>query len=186
METCPKCGYARQPADTAPAYECPKCGVIYAKYLQAQAAKLAAQRETSAAGVAADPTQGNGVSPKEIICTACGALGDMRIHTRGSLWIEIVLWLTFIVPGLVYSIWRMTTRDRVCGSCGSAQLITIGSPVGKKLFAEMHPDVRIVSGKEATTVKRSALDRLVQVGIYAVIVIVVTTVILAVWLPAMA
>lgn len=31
MKTCPKCGYVRQPQDEAPDYECPKCGVIYAK-----------------------------------------------------------------------------------------------------------------------------------------------------------
>lgn len=29
--TCIKCGYERQATDTAPNYECPKCGVIYAK-----------------------------------------------------------------------------------------------------------------------------------------------------------
>ena len=28
---CPKCGYLRTPKDEAPDYECPKCGVIYAK-----------------------------------------------------------------------------------------------------------------------------------------------------------
>ncbi len=32
--TCPKCGYTRKPTDTAPDYECPKCGVIYAKVMQ--------------------------------------------------------------------------------------------------------------------------------------------------------
>lgn len=31
LTNCPKCGYARRSSDTAPAYECPKCGVIYAK-----------------------------------------------------------------------------------------------------------------------------------------------------------
>ena len=30
-KTCVKCGYVRLPSDTAPDYECPKCGVIYAK-----------------------------------------------------------------------------------------------------------------------------------------------------------
>lgn len=34
---CPKCGYARQPADTAPGTECPRCGVIFAKYYEALA-----------------------------------------------------------------------------------------------------------------------------------------------------
>lgn len=29
--TCPKCEYTRTARDTAPAYECPRCGVIYAK-----------------------------------------------------------------------------------------------------------------------------------------------------------
>lgn len=29
--TCPKCAYTRQLQDQAPEYECPKCGVIYAK-----------------------------------------------------------------------------------------------------------------------------------------------------------
>lgn len=31
MTTCTKCGYTRKPGDTAPDYECPKCGVVYAK-----------------------------------------------------------------------------------------------------------------------------------------------------------
>lgn len=31
MITCPKCHYTRHPSDTAPEYECPKCGVVYAK-----------------------------------------------------------------------------------------------------------------------------------------------------------
>ncbi len=30
--TCPKCNYTRQPTDTAPAYECPSCGIVYAKF----------------------------------------------------------------------------------------------------------------------------------------------------------
>lgn len=28
---CPKCAYERKATDTAPDYECPKCGVVYAK-----------------------------------------------------------------------------------------------------------------------------------------------------------
>ncbi len=29
---CPKCGYERQPGDSHSAIECPKCGIVYAKY----------------------------------------------------------------------------------------------------------------------------------------------------------
>lgn len=31
---CPKCGYSRQPADTAPESECPRCGIVFAKYAE--------------------------------------------------------------------------------------------------------------------------------------------------------
>jgi len=30
-KTCPKCGYTRDGTDRAPEYECPNCGVVYAK-----------------------------------------------------------------------------------------------------------------------------------------------------------
>lgn len=32
-QICPKCEYERTPADTAPDYECPRCGIVYAKYV---------------------------------------------------------------------------------------------------------------------------------------------------------
>ncbi len=32
METCPKCAYLRQPKDTDPYLECPRCGIVFAKY----------------------------------------------------------------------------------------------------------------------------------------------------------
>lgn len=28
---CPKCQYVRTPADTSPEWQCPSCGVVYAK-----------------------------------------------------------------------------------------------------------------------------------------------------------
>ncbi|MGH8281161.1 MAG: zinc ribbon domain-containing protein [Gammaproteobacteria bacterium] len=31
-DICPKCGYRREPQDTAPYIECPRCGVVFAKY----------------------------------------------------------------------------------------------------------------------------------------------------------
>lgn len=31
--TCPKCHYVRRPGDTAPDYECPSCGIVYAKFV---------------------------------------------------------------------------------------------------------------------------------------------------------
>jgi len=42
---CPKCSYARQPSDSAPAWQCPSCGIAYAKYAQyLQQAKTGAKQ----------------------------------------------------------------------------------------------------------------------------------------------
>jgi ribosomal protein L37AE/L43A len=38
---CPKCGYARKPADTAPAWMCPSCGIAYNKFASATATQAA-------------------------------------------------------------------------------------------------------------------------------------------------
>jgi hypothetical protein len=38
QKTCVKCGYMRRDSDVAPEYECPRCGVVYAKVEAAMAA----------------------------------------------------------------------------------------------------------------------------------------------------
>lgn len=76
------------------------------------------------------------MKPGPFICAACGVQGRPKKHTRGSIWIEIVLWLCFIIPGLIYSIWRLTTKQTVCRSCGTAGMIPINTPRGKQLAAQ--------------------------------------------------
>lgn len=39
--TCPKCGYTRQANDASPTTECPRCGIVFAKYAQFLADKAA-------------------------------------------------------------------------------------------------------------------------------------------------
>ena len=41
--TCPKCNYTRKPTDTVPDWQCPSCGIVYAKFQPAGAAQAAAQ-----------------------------------------------------------------------------------------------------------------------------------------------
>lgn len=64
-----------------------------------------------------------------LFCKSCGHSGSSRIRTQGSIAIEIVLWICFIVPGVIYSIWRMTTKRPVCESCGSNDLVPPDSPI---------------------------------------------------------
>jgi hypothetical protein len=63
-----------------------------------------------------------------LYCVTCGTTGKPKRVTRGSLLIELVLWLCIIVPGLLYSLWRLSTRHTACGTCGSQQVIPLSSP----------------------------------------------------------
>ncbi len=79
-----------------------------------------------------------GLRSKEFICANCGSRGKTKRAVKGSFWIELVLWLCFIVPGLIYSVWRETSRHTACRECGSADLLPVDSPRGKKLVKEFH------------------------------------------------
>lgn len=71
------------------------------------------------------------------ICRNCGHVSDGRPGIKGSGWIELVLWLAVIVPGLIYSIWRRSRVAPVCPQCGKGDLIPTTSPMGQKLLAEL-------------------------------------------------
>lgn len=71
------------------------------------------------------------------VCAACGTEGRGKYVTRGSFLIEIVLWLLLIIPGVIYSLWRMSTRKPVCPACGSEHLVPIDSPVARKIRREV-------------------------------------------------
>ncbi|MCE5185066.1 MAG: YqaE/Pmp3 family membrane protein [Planctomycetaceae bacterium] len=63
-------------------------------------------------------------------------MGKPKKVTRGSFFIEILLWLFFLLPGLIYSIWRLSSRSVVCRSCGSPNLVPLDSPVGMQLVKQ--------------------------------------------------
>lgn len=54
----------------------------------------------------------------------------------GSGFLEIVLWFCFLIPGLIYSLWRGSSRKYVCPSCSSAGLIPSDSPVARAMTTE--------------------------------------------------
>lgn len=72
------------------------------------------------------------------ICKQCGTLNLKGDALPGSGWIELVLWLCYIVPGIIYSIWRRNKKNAACEACGSRELVQIGTPVGAKLILEHH------------------------------------------------
>jgi ssDNA-binding Zn-finger/Zn-ribbon topoisomerase 1 len=58
------------------------------------------------------------MAKKLIKCPNCGYEGEAKTYTKGSLAVEIVLWLFFLLPGLIYSVWRLSSRYEGCPKCG--------------------------------------------------------------------
>ena len=71
------------------------------------------------------------------ICTACGSVGYPDKKIRGSLFLEIILWLCCIIPGLIYTIWRRNGTNKIgtCRYCNGS-IVPLDSPVGQKLLEE--------------------------------------------------
>ena len=66
------------------------------------------------------------------ICTECGTVGYPVNKTPGSFFIELILWLCFLVPGLIYSVWRLASRKKACSIC-SGKMVPLNTPMGKRL-----------------------------------------------------
>ncbi len=71
------------------------------------------------------------VTGQGMYCKKCGNVGPTKRIMKGSFAIELVLWLFFLLPGLVYSIWRLTTKSRGCSVCGSEDVLPRNSPLAK-------------------------------------------------------
>ncbi len=95
------------------------------------------------------------------ICTNCGTLARPKRVARGSLVIQLFLWLVLplpllatrsggdyamdmflwfcvLLPGALYTLWRVSSRRDVCASCGNAGVIDPGSPRGQQLIAQLN------------------------------------------------
>lgn len=74
---------------------------------------------------------------KKMICSNCGTVGKPKKHTKGSMLTELFLWLLMVLPGILYSAWRMSTKTMICKTCGSADLLPVNSPRGQKLASQL-------------------------------------------------
>jgi hypothetical protein len=58
-----------------------------------------------------------------MLCTRCGETAAPNTRIAGSDRLELALWLLFLVPGLLYCVWRHIHRRRACPACGSSDLV---------------------------------------------------------------
>ena len=68
------------------------------------------------------------------VCPHCGQSGKPATETPGSFVMEVVLWLLLLVPGIIYSFWRTTSKRRVCPACRQPGMIPSDSPRGRQIL----------------------------------------------------
>jgi hypothetical protein len=74
-----------------------------------------------------------------IICASCGTVSAApRPAMRGSLILEIFLWLFFIFPGVFYSFWRRKGKES-CPNCNSENIMPVNSPGGQETLRRFSP-----------------------------------------------
>jgi hypothetical protein len=137
MQQCPACNYELTLAEqTAAEGKCPSCGIYFAKYkerLARQEAEAEAAREKAVAEAikkaAKTPAQYYGGTQ---YCMQCGTVSNGKRHVPGSILIELVMWCCFLIPGLIYSIWRHSAQKKVCTQCKQPGLIPVMSPKAQK------------------------------------------------------
>jgi hypothetical protein len=57
-----------------------------------------------------------------MICKNCNSVGPPKILRRGTLSLELLLWMCLLVPGFIYSAWRLMNKYKTCSSCGSSKV----------------------------------------------------------------
>lgn len=70
-------------------------------------------------------------------CIQCHENAPSKNVTDGYFLLEVALWAFFIVPGILYSLWRLTTRHKACRACGSANLVPSHSDRAKAEIARV-------------------------------------------------
>jgi ribosomal protein S27E len=80
-------------------------------------------------------------------CTSCQSY-SAHADKRGSGWVELVLYLFCIIPGIIYSAWRRGGDTKVCPKCRASALISTSAGTHVKC-----PDCRELVLKDARKCK---------------------------------
>ena len=71
-----------------------------------------------------------------MVCTVCYKRILPIRESAGSGFVALVLWLFFVIPGLIYTVWMMSTPSKLkCPYCGNYAVVPVNSPRGKELLA---------------------------------------------------
>jgi DNA-directed RNA polymerase subunit RPC12/RpoP len=80
--------------------------------------------------------RGTALTPTKI-CKTCGEMSDGKASSNFSILVFLILALFLVVPAIIYAL-IAGKRRLVCPECGSAELVSVASPVGRQLVASVH------------------------------------------------
>jgi len=107
------------------------------------------------------------------ICSNCGSVTSGQTKNNGSGLAEMLLYLFFIIPGLIYSAHRRANKSTVCSKCGNTNLVNSDSPVGKDLIEKYKIDIE----KETKIIQDQ--ENMVTIVMVIVFVLLVTYLLVA-------
>lgn len=73
------------------------------------------------------------VAKKPVVCLDCNSVKKPFLKIPGFFLGELVLWLLFLVPGIIYTIMRHTLAYDCCWICGSKRIVPVDTPKGQEL-----------------------------------------------------
>lgn len=164
-EACPKCGKPKQPESPDSCLMCGAIYAKVEEHIKrTQLAKQKQLRDNEEKEKKAEQALKKEIDKrlsKSSICTQCGYFGQPAKLTKGSIIIEIILWAPLIglffissffpalggaiaifgswiiiIPALIYSIWRLSSKYKACPECKHPSMIPANSPKGRKLIKE--------------------------------------------------
>jgi len=80
-----------------------------------------------------------------VICRNCGTSARSVTVSPRQLLIELLLWFSGLIPGVIYTLWCNHVMYEACAKCKSRDIVPVDSPVGRKLAADTLTDVTPMS-----------------------------------------
>jgi hypothetical protein len=111
--------------------KCPKCQGETELFLKSQAIQDVVHSNAVSPPILLPPVPPAWMNPCNVFCTVCHSVDEPYRPIKGNGWIELLLYF-WIVPGIIYSIWRRAgLRNPLCRVCGSPLVIPTSSPAAK-------------------------------------------------------
>jgi hypothetical protein len=92
--TCPKCGHARKPEDTAPEGICPACGLVFAKWVERALGRTPVRQRVD---VDEQTDASAGVVLREILLPPLERVDPIQVYGRTALYLLFVVWGVYFI-----------------------------------------------------------------------------------------